>query len=106
VKQLRWLIAGLVLAVAIGGCVVEPARVSFATPVVVAAPPELVVETYGVAPTPGWVWVRGYWNWVDGRHVWVAGRWVEPRRGYRWVPHEWVRVGGGWRLREGRWERR
>jgi hypothetical protein len=105
----RWLkpgvAAGLALTLSLVGCVVEPARVSYATGVVVTEPPAAVVESIGVAPVPGYVWIGGYWSWVGGRHVWVAGRWSEPRAGFRWAPHEWVRVKGGWRLREGRWER-
>ena len=95
-----------VLALLASGCVVEPARVRFVGDVVVAAPPAPVVETIGVAPYPGYVWIGGYWNWVGGRHVWVPGRWNEPRPGYRWAPHRWEPVQGGWRLREGHWERR
>jgi hypothetical protein len=94
---------GLVLALSLGGCVVEPARGAYVGGVVVAEPPAPVVETIGVAPVAGYVWLGGYWNWVGGRHVWVAGHWAAPRPGYRWAPHEWVRVNGGWRLREGHW---
>jgi len=73
---------------------------------VVVAPPPPRVEVIGVAPHPGWVWERGYWNWVDGRHVWVGGHWVAPRRGYDWQPHVWVHERRGWRMREGYWVRR
>lgn len=93
----------LMTALALGGCIVEPARYGYASEVVVAAPPAPVVETYGVAPGPGFFWMGGYWNWVGGRHVWVGGHWAEGRPGYRWEPHAWVHVNGGWRLREGHW---
>lgn len=101
------------LAAALGGCVVEPARVAvvpphvrYVSPVVTVAPPAPIVETYGVAPAPGAIWIDGYWNWVGGRHVWVGGRWqAPPRPGYVWVPHAWERQGEGWRLREGHWDR-
>ncbi len=87
--------------------VVEPPRVAYATEVVVTSPPAPVVEVVGVAPTPGYVWIHGYWNWVGGRHVWVNGYWTAPPHpGAHWVPHEWVRVDGGYRLREGHWDRR
>jgi hypothetical protein len=95
----------LIAALAIGGCVIEPARVQYSGAVVVAAPPAPIVETYGPAPAPGYVWLGGYWNWVGGRHVWVAGHWTAPRPGYHWVPHRWVAVNGGWRLHEGHWAR-
>lgn len=101
-------------SLALGGCVVSPARVvvqpphvGFASEVVVVAPPTPVVETIGVAPYPGHVWIGGYWGWSSGRHVWVPGRWeAPPQPGWRWVPHHWERVEGGWRLREGHWDRR
>ena len=102
------------LGAALAGCVVEPARVvvrppryAFITPIVVIAPPAPIVETVGIAPQPGYVWVSGYWNWVGERHVWVGGHWdAPPYPGYRWVPHTWVRHEEGWRLREGHWDRR
>jgi len=106
VRNLRWSKMGsaalLVLALSLGGCIVVPAH-GYATDVVVTEPPAPIVETYGVAPGPGYFWMGGYWNWVGGRHVWVGGHWAEPRPGYRWEPHSWVRVNGGWRLREGHW---
>jgi len=110
VKNYRWmdrsLIAGLALCAALAGCVVEPARVHYAGAIVVTEPPAPIVEEYGVAPTPGYVWLGGYWNWVGGRHVWIGGHWDRPHPGYRWEPHRWERVNGGWRLREGHWARR
>ncbi len=107
----RWLsrsfFAGLALSLALGGCIVEPARgVGYVGGVVVTEPPAPVVEEYGVAPAPGYVWLGGYWNWVGGRHVWVGGHWSAPRPGYRWEPHRWEHVNGGYRLREGHWARR
>lgn len=104
------LLAVLACTSVLGGCVV---RGTVAVPVprvyvgaVTVAPPPPQVEVIGVPPQSGYVWVGGYWNWVEGRHVWVGGRWVAGRAGYRWVPHEWVREGGGWRLHEGHWARR
>lgn len=102
----RSLLAGLALCAALLGCVVEPARGHYVAGVVVAEPPAPIVEEYGVAPKPGYVWLGGYWNWVGGRHVWVGGRWDRPHPGYRWEPNRWERVPGGWRLHEGRWTRR
>ena len=109
-KRYRWMnrgfLASLALCAVFAGCVVEPARVHYYGGVVVTEPPAPIVEEYGTAPTPGYVWLGGYWNWAGGRHVWVAGHWDRPRPGYRWEPHHWERVQGGWRLHEGRWTRR
>jgi len=60
-------------------------------------------EVVGVAPTPGYLWFGGYWNWVGNRHVWVTGHWGPGRPGYYWVPRTWVPAGGGWRLAGGHW---
>jgi hypothetical protein len=94
------------LSAALSACVVYPARGYYVTGPVAVAPPPPVVETYGVAPAPGYVWIGGYWNWVGGRHVWVGGHWERPHPGYYWEPHHWVRAGGGWRLAGGHWVRR
>ena len=97
------LLAGALL----GGCVVAPApRPYYGGAIVTVAPPAPQVEVVGVAPTPGYVWFGGYWDWVEGRHVWHAGYWGPGRPGYHWVPHTWVRAGGGWRMAPGHWVRR
>lgn len=97
-------LAGGLLALAVGGCVVAPTP--YATgPVVAVEPPAPHVEVYGPPPVVGQVWISGYWGWRDSRHVWVPGYWDAPRPGYRWVPHRWERGGGGWRERGGYWGR-
>jgi hypothetical protein len=95
------------LSVSLSACVVYPARGYYvAGPAIAIAPPAPIVETYGVAPAPGYVWIGGYWNWVGGRHVWVGGRWETPHPGYYWAPHQWVHRGDGWHLQQGHWARR
>lgn len=98
------LLLGIMLALPLSGCVVAPAPYDVGATVRVG-PPAPIVETVGVAPYPGYVWLGGYWNWTGERHVWVPGRWEAPRRGYHWVPHRWVQAGGGWRMAQGHWER-
>ena len=96
---------GLMLCMALPGCVVVPDQGHYAGGVVMVAPPAARVEVIGSAPYAGYVWVGGYWNWVGGRHVWVPGRWAPGRHGYHWVDHAWVRAGDGWRMRPGHWDR-
>jgi hypothetical protein len=92
-------------ALMLGGCVVT-ARPAYVGPVVTVAPPPPQVEVIGVAPTPGYVWFGGYWDWVGGRHVWVGGHWGPGRAGYHWVGHHWVEgPHGGWHMAAGHWER-
>ena len=51
----------------LGGCVVAPAPGYYGGgAVVTVAPPAPQYEVVGVAPTPGFVWFGGYWNWVGG----------------------------------------
>ena len=94
------------LSVSLSACVVYPPRVAYAGPVIAVAPPAPIVETYGVAPGPGYVWIGGYWNWVGGRHVWVGGHWSAPRPGYRWEPARWEHRSDGWHMHGGAWMRR
>ncbi len=68
------------------------------------APPALKVERRAPRPSPGHVWVHGYWRW-DGQHYgWVGGRWEMPQRaGARWVAPRWKRHGRRWVFVPGRW---
>jgi len=98
-------VAAAVLCVGLSACVVYPYGDYYGAAVAVA-PPAPIVETYGVAPAPGYIWLGGYWNWVGGRYTWIGGHWAAPRPGYRWAPSGWVRRGDGWHRTGGRWVRR
>lgn len=108
-KRPQWLsvsFAGvLVLQLTLAGCIVMPDQRHYVGGVVLVPPPPPREEVYGAAPTPGYVWLGGYWRWVGNRHEWIAGHWNAPRPGRRWVVHQWVRQGDGWYLRPGHWER-
>jgi hypothetical protein len=73
--------------------------------VVNEAPPEAPTEVVTVAPSPGLIWVGGYWGWYGGRYVWVSGGWRRPPRpGGVWVGGYWrPRPGGGHVWVQGRW---
>ena len=67
-------------------------------------PPEEVVESYGVAPGPEFVWIGGHHVWAGRAYRWEAGRWARPpRRGARWEKGRWEKRQRGWRYTEGRW---
>ena len=108
-NQRRWSIAAYVfslcLSAALSGCVVVPDQGHYPGGIVMVAPPPQREEVMGVAPSTGYVWFGGYWNWVGGRYEWVAGRWAPGRPGYHWVDHQWVRQGDGWRMKAGHWIR-
>jgi hypothetical protein len=69
------------------------------------APPENRPERVGSAPHPGWAYVSGYWNLVNGHHVWVPGFWTVPPEGkHRWQPAAWHHDRSqGWVLTKGYW---
>jgi hypothetical protein len=90
------------------GCVVavRPAPVAtyYAAPnevVVDQDPPQPLVETVGVAPGPGYIWIGGYYHWAGARWVWYRGHydrpphagavWVRPRYTYRGNARIYVR---------------
>jgi len=102
-------LAGVLLGVALSGCVVSapPEVPVVGVGFVAAAPPPPPAEVVvGIAPGPGYFWVGGNYVWEGGRYVWRAGHWMAPRQGYRWVPHRWVQGGGGWHAEPGHWMRR
>ncbi len=106
-RKASLVVALAVTAMSLGGCVVA-ARPAYVVegPVVRVAPPPDRYEVVGVAPTPGYVWFGGYWEWVGGRHVWREGHWGPGRPGYRWVSHHWVEgPHGGYHMVPGHWER-
>lgn len=97
----------------LSGCVVEehPRREVIVEPapvvgeeVVVVAPPPLREEVIVERPSPGHVWIRGYWAWRGGHHVWVGGRWeLPPHPGYVWVEPRWESRGNGYFFVAGNW---
>jgi len=67
----RCFAAALAGLLSLGGCVVAPAPY---------APP--YGETVVVAPSPGYIWIDGYWGWTGQQRIWVPGRWEPPGRGW------------------------
>jgi len=70
--------------------------------VVRAAPPLDRYEAVGIAPGPGYVFIRGHWGWRHERWEWIGGRWELPAQpGAVWVPGQWIVRGGGYVWIEG-----
>ncbi len=63
---MRAFAAAVAVSSLVGACVVAPAPPYPGGGVVMVAPPAPVVEDYGVAPGPGYIWIGGYWNWAGG----------------------------------------
>jgi hypothetical protein len=67
-------------------------------------PPPVRYEAYGRPPSPGYVWVNGYWGYRSNNYYWVNGRWARPPRPHmRWESGRWEQNRNGWRYRDGRW---
>jgi uncharacterized protein YcfJ len=80
-----------------------PSAAVSTTQVVQYAPPPPPVETVIVAPSPGYVWVGGEWEW-HGRWVWCAGHWAyPPRPGVVWVTGRSWHDHRGWHSQRGYW---
>jgi hypothetical protein len=107
-KQCSWVNAalafGLLISVALAGCVVVPDQDHYVGGVVMVAPPPVRVETVP-GPRVGYVWAPGYWQWRHHAHVWVPGRYMHERRGYHWVEPRWEQRGPHWHNEPGHWER-
>jgi len=57
---------------------------------VTVAPPPIPVYVQPPCPTPGYMWVPGYWAWGDFGYFWVPGAWVPvPAPGLLWTPGYW-----------------
>lgn len=47
-------------------------------------------------PSPGYVWIPGYWDWNGSDYVWMSGKWMElPTPQATWVPGHWEQTGSG-----------
>jgi len=91
------LAAGLV---ALAGCYGPPAGAVY----VREGPPAYREEVVGVAPGPGYFWIRGYWQWGGAAYQWVPGRWeMRPRPNAVWVEGRWRSAHRGWYWMPGHW---
>lgn len=70
-----------------------------------SAPPAAIVEDYGPAPGPDYLWISGHWGWHN-RWAWEPGRWERRRERAEWENGRWEhrREGNVWI--EGRWRDR
>jgi hypothetical protein len=69
-----------------------------------SAPPRPRAEYRAEMPGPGYVWVKGFWNWDGDQWVWIPGRWDRPAGvDVTWVDPHYFREEGGWRYEPGHW---
>jgi YXWGXW repeat-containing protein len=98
-RRLPLLLTAAIMLSMAGGCVVYPGRAY-----VYGSPPPPRVEVIGMAPGPGYFWVRGHWAWRGGNYVWIGGHWsLRPGPGAAWIDGRWENRGGNYVYVEGYW---
>src|SRR5439155_26063786 len=76
-NSLAFRIRPLALSIALAGaaaCAPMPGRMSIGVVYVDEAPPPPRVEVVSVRPGPEFVWIGGYWSWIDRTYAWGPGR--------------------------------
>jgi hypothetical protein len=69
------------------------------------APPQPVVERRPSRPSPGHIWIDGYWDWNGRRYVWEPGHWaIPPHEHAVWVAPRYEKDEKGYRYTPGRWQ--
>ncbi|MGH7635700.1 MAG: hypothetical protein ACRENC_18375, partial [Gemmatimonadaceae bacterium] len=91
------------LSLAIGACTVSGQGTIGVetTPVVYQEPPPPRVET--VTMRPGYIYIKGRWNWQNGNWAWVGGHYENQRAGYAWTEGRWENRGNRWEWVDGSW---
>jgi len=70
-------------------------------------PPEKSEGARAVAPGYGYIWVAGYWDYLDGNYIWRDGRWVQGKPDYEYVRARYENEAGkGWVFHRPHWKRR
>src|SRR5579859_1115552 len=70
-------------------------------------PPPLRHEIRSAPPSPGWIWISGYYIFNDGRrdYDWVPGRWEAPPSPHHvWVAPRYRRNGNHYDYYQGSWK--
>ena len=66
-----------------------------------SAPPAYRVERYDTRP--GFIWVRGHWDWRGDQWAWVNGHYERERTGYQYQEPRWEERDGAWISVQGSW---
>src|SRR3954453_3069019 len=106
-RHLAFTIALMILFSALAIPSTADARVRVGVGVRVLAPPPVLRHEVAVArPGPGFVWVRGHWDWSPAArdYVWIPGGWVHPPHARAvWVEPRYERRGRGHFFIAGHW---
>ena len=101
---MRNLVRGLLAAVLLAALpVISDAGVLIGVSVNIA-PPVLPVYVQPPCPSPGYIWIPGYWAWGEGDYYWVPGTWaLAPTVGLLWTPGYWGWANGVYLWNAGYW---
>ena len=75
-------------------------------PVSSQPPPEKAEGTRPSSPGFGYIWVGGYWDYLDGNYIWRDGRWVQGKPDYEYVRARYDNNGKTWVFHRPHWKRR
>src|SRR5262245_49153852 len=71
-----------------------------------SGPPADKPETRMASPGFGYIWVAGYWDYLDGNYVWRGGRWVQAKADYEYVRARYEFNGQQWMFHRPHWKKR
>jgi hypothetical protein len=71
-----------------------------------APPAEKAEGAHPAAPGFGYIWVAGYWDYLDGNYIWRDGRWVQGKPDYEYVRARYEYDGKAWTFHRPHWKRR
>jgi hypothetical protein len=69
-------------------------------------PPEKTEAARPASPGYGYIWVAGYWDYLDGNYIWRDGRWVQGKPDYEYVRARYDYDGKAWVFHRPHWKRR
>ena len=99
------LLVGLSIALAVPACLVHGhGSMTVSTGVAVDVyqePPAPRPETQ--MERPGFIWIKGRWNWANNQWVWIDGHWERQKANQVWVEGRWEKRGTSWHWIEGSW---
>jgi hypothetical protein len=58
------------------------------------------------APGSGYIWVAGYWDYLDGNYIWRGGHWLQANAQYEYIRASYDHDGEGWVFHRPHWKRR
>jgi hypothetical protein len=71
-----------------------------------APPADRDEGTRPTAPGPGYLWVAGYWDYLDGNYLWRSGHWLPNQPQFEYVRARYDFDGSGWIFHRPHWKRR